>query len=160
MYVCTRISQVWEILFSLKILGETRTYHMSTGSHSLECKFPIICLSRTPTLQELLMLPLADKSARRSKSTEKSHGTAINHFERFLQHINHPRTYETLLAEDVADGTLLGMFRLIYQIQRRSRCEVHMTSTYLGYIIIRLSDQFSLQMKLTKDKYTRLRIAL
>ena len=85
----------------------------------------------------------------------------INHFARFLQHINHPRAYETLLAEDyVADGTLLGMFRLIYQIQRRSRCEVHMTGTYLGYIIIRLSDQFSLQMKLTEDKYTRLRIAL
>lgn len=52
------------------------------------------------------MLPLVDKSARRSKSTEKSHGT-----ERFLQHINHPRAYETLLAEDnVVDGTLLGMF--------------------------------------------------
>lgn len=83
---------------------------MSAGSHSFERKFPIICPSRTPTLREL---PLADKSARRrSKSTEKSYGTAINHFERFLQHINQlqPRTYETLLAEDVADETLPGMF--------------------------------------------------
>ena len=105
------------------------------------------------------MLPLADKSARRSKSTEKSHGTAINHFERFLQHINHPRTYETLLAEDVADGTLLGMFSTYLS----DTAKIKMCNTHDGYISgihVRLSDRFPLQMKLTEDKYTRLRTAL
>jgi hypothetical protein len=37
-------------------------------------------------------------------------------------------------------------FQLIYQIQQRSRCAIHTTGTYLGYM--------------SEDKYTRLRTAL